>query len=384
MESKIFERLCGEGLFIFLAILFSFFISRTNNYKKIKRYMFFYVIILSILSYSFKPFCEIDLTNQQSHVLNYYNYTWNEMFELLFQSTDYTRFFYFYIINRLGDVNLLQTFVTTIVYSIIFYTIIDYGKLKKYNGLTIARTMFLFMMLGQYIDLISGIRSTTAYTLIYLCFYREFVKKKSIFSNLFIYFLAIGFHISVVPLILVRVIFLILKKEKNGYKRLFNITIFLSVVFITLRYGNVIINAVSEKANTYLSKSVYSTFNGYLISIFNLFVLLYLINIYKKKNKNNGDENNLEDKNYIRFIMIYVLIILLFSFEYSIFHRYIIFLSMITLPIVMTAFNYLNIENDGNREFVISKNNAIYAILLLLMSIFSFSMGDIKLLQFWK
>ena len=57
---------------------------------------------------------------------------------------------------------------------------------------------------------------------------------------------------------------------------------------------------------------------------------------------------------------------------------------MITLPIVMTAFNYLNIENDGNREFVISKNNAIYAILLLLMSIFSFSMGDIKLLQFWK
>ena len=82
--------------------------------------------------------------------------------------------------------------------------------------------------------------------------------------------------------------------------------------------------------------------------------------------------------------MIYVLIILLFSFEYSIFHRYIIFLSMITLPIVMTAFNYLNIENDGNREFVISKNNAIYAILLLLMSIFSFSMGDIKLLQFWK
>ncbi len=383
IESKIFERICGECIFIGFAFIFYFLISHTNNYKKIKKYLFFYVIILTTLSYLFKPFCTIDLTNQQQHILMYYNYTWNQVFELMFQTTDYARFIYFYIINRLGDVNLLQTFVTTAVYSIIFYTIYDYGKRNNYSGKCMGRTLFLFMMCGQYIDLISGIRSTTAYALLYFAFYRELIQQKSIFANFIFYFLAIGFHISVVPVILVRLLFIVFQKEKNVWKKMFNFTLFGMIAFVSFRYGGFILEAVSAKANNYLSKTVYSTINGYIISGATFIILIYIY-FYLKKKLGKEVKKNIILYNYMRFCKPFFLIIILFSFEYSIFHRYIILLSMICIPLFITSFEYLSKENLNKNFMIISKNNTVYYILLLIMSFFSFVTGDMKLLQFFN
>ena len=228
IDGKYFERICGEFIFILLAFIVYVFIYNSKNYKKTKIILFTYVIVLSILSYLFRPFCVIDLTNLQGYLKPYYSHlTWNQMVDNMLNTPDFARYFYFFLIAKTGDPNLLQTFVTTIVYSIIFYTIYDYSKLKNYDTKVVAKTVFLFMMFGQYIDLISGIRSTTAFALFYFCIYREFFQNKSILINIPLYLLSFGFHIAVVPAIGIRLLFLIFQKEQNFIKKLLNFLIFI-------------------------------------------------------------------------------------------------------------------------------------------------------------
>lgn len=384
IDGKYFERICGEFIFIFLAFIVYVFIYNSKNYKKTKIILFTYVIVLSILSYLFRPFCVIDLTNLQGYLKPYYSHlTWNQMVDNMLNTPDFARYFYFFLIAKTGDPNLLQTFVTTIVYSIIFYTIYDYSKLKNYDTKVVAKTVFLFMMFGQYIDLISGIRSTTAFALFYFCIYREFFQNKSILINIPLYLLSFGFHIAVVPAIGIRLLFLIFQKEQNFIKKLLNFLIFILIVAIGLKYGGYILEATSNKANIYLSTSVYTTVNGYIISLMNLIILIYLFfinnkffNEYKIKEKANN--------NYLKLIILYFLIVFAFCFEYSIFHRYIILLSMLMLPLISNSFNYIVLKEEKCMKFVFSRIGFIYIILLFCMSLFSFTLGDMKLLQFFN
>ena len=382
MESKILERIFGEFLFISIAFIFYFLVSKEKDYKKIKKFFIIYIIILTILSYNFKPFCEIDLTNLQYQINTYYNYSWNQLFELMLHTSDFSRLFYFYVIHKLNDVNLLQTFVTTVVYSIIFYTIYDYCKRKEYLSICAARTLFLFMMLGQYIDLISGIRSTTAFALFYFCIYREFIQKKSILSNLLFYIIAIGFHNAVVPAIIIRMLFFVFQREKNTLKKLFNYLISILLIIGSVKYGGIILESTVKKANIYLTGNIYSSTAGYFISFFTFFILLYLLFLFYK---NHYRKKLLmpNEKKYFFFALAFVMIVLLFCFEYSVFHRYTILLSMILIPIIITSFDDLSFNYEKIKRLIFTKANFIYYILLFITAFMSFSFGDMKLLQFF-
>lgn len=382
VDGKYFERICGEFIFILAAFVVYFLIYNSKNYKKTKIILLIYVIILSILSYLFRPFCVIDLTNLQGYLKPYYSYlTWNQMIENMMNTPDFARYFYFYIIAKIGDPNLLQTFVTTIVYSIIFYTIYDYSKLKNYDTKVVAKTVFLFMMFGQYIDLISGIRSTTAFALFYFCVYREFFQKKSILINIPLYLLSFGFHIAVVPAIGIRLLFLIFQKEKIFIKKILNFVIFSLIVIVGFKYGGYILEATSNKANIYLNTSVYTTLNGYIISLMNLVVLIYLFFI---NNKFLVETKKKVNSNYLKLIVLYFLIVFVFCFEYSIFHRYIILLSMLMLPLISNSFSYIVSKEEKCTKFVFSKTGFTYIVLLFFMSLVSFTLGDMKLLQFFN
>lgn len=362
----------GNIASILIFILSLIFVRVLNKLtKNNKMTIFIYIIALCLFSYFYKPLTAVDLTRQQETLKLYSGYSFLEIIPQIIKTTDFSRLFLFWFVSKIGDPNILQVIASLTFYSCVFYIIYDYCKIINNDRLFI-KLLTIFMLFGQFIFVISGIRTAMAFSIFSLCFYSESFKNKSFFSNIFFYIIAIGFHSSVVPVFLIRVILLMLEKRKNY---LFYLIITICFSLILLYFGSDIANSTFLKANEYIFNSTFYNKPEYLLSMIEFLLFLFLI--INSIKLNNNEFKGI--KKYRLMIIFLLLISLLCSFQYTIFTRYIRLLEILILPFIGLLFNFRLPELRKNVYPLYYLIIIIFMILIVIVSFFKANMSVFNL-----
>lgn len=372
----IVQRIISIAIFAFFTLVSAYKISITkNDYRKIKIILIKYILFLCVISALYIPAQTADLTRLRIFVeQTYSNMSFGKYLETLRNTSTFTTHTFYYIIAKLGLIQVMSIVPCFINYSIFSYIIYDYSKNKKINSSSVAKVFIFYLFMGQIVEVISGMRSMCSFSILFFCLYREFFKSKGIMSNLLFYLLAIGFHNAVVPLVIIRFMYLLIQKENKILKRCANYLIFILLLVFSLKYGSTILEATNTKAQTYLGSNIYSYFWTFLSTILTIILIVYMYISNKEKIREKIP------RNYRILFLIYITIDSLFCFkEYSIFRRYCRVVVMLFLPILLEIFDS---NSENLKKGIILKQNTIYYALNFLIFLIEASRGDLCGLRF--
>lgn len=343
----ILERIIGIITYMLIMLIMVYLIYKSPK-EKLKKILIIYLILLFIMAYFYIPAPTADLYRLRQSLDIYSNYNIEQLSQLLTKSNIPSYILYTYIIAKIGIINLFPAITCLIFYGIVF-TIL-YKSAKKFNlsNKSVSISLLFFMETGKFLEVISGIRTMLAFSIIALCCYNEFIENKSIVKDVFYYLIASFLHPAAMALTIVRFFYLFLKKEKNILKKIFNYIILIFLTFIMLKWGAKYLEYMLGKVDIYLNSNVYSYMWEYIISW--IFLIFSSYCLFTRKNDFN---NNPGIKALVKFNIYINIIILLFNFEYSIFSRFQAFSSIIFIPILSIVFNEIfSKKSMKNRNFI--------------------------------
>lgn len=318
------------GVFTYFVItIFFFLLLRKSNKKNVNQILFVYAIILSVIGFFYVPAQSADLSRIWDTMKDFSTNSFKELSDFALSTN--IPFFYFsiYFISLTNIYSILPAIVAFIFYLNSFYIIKDYSKKKNFSSKTIAMTVFVFMCFGQFLQVISGIRSLLSFSIIARCIYDEYINNKSILKNISWYFIASTIHPAALALVLIHLIItLILSNKISKLKKMTSIFIIFLILII---FGHNYIEAMLSAAESYLSEESYSYIWEYIMAL--AYLILFLCTIIKV----NNNQNNL--LLYKKYLIIFSTITCLFISVYSIFQRYTVFISILASPLFMEAIN---------------------------------------------
>ena len=373
------ERMIGICIFLIVLIIVSNLISKSNSIKETKKILLLYVIILFVLGYFFCPYKSADLYYIKNFIhTNLVNKNFQDMI-LMFQNFGYSLYYiYYWIFGKLGNTNLLPAVTATIFYANIFYIL--YKSCDKYrlSPKTMSKTLLFFMAGGQFLEVISGIKSMFAFSVVALCCYKEFFENKSFLSNLPLYLFAALMHDAALVAVGIRFIYLIFQKEDKIINKIGHYIIFTVFLLFAFKYGKGIIIDASSKGQHYINAGAYSNIWEYAIAIMCDLFMLYSVCLIYKVMKN---DLNLKEKisSYVKFVVMVLMIDVCFIFEYTIFHRYRTFTMMIIIPIIAILF-----EKTYKEEYpFLRKYYLIFQVYFILTMSIALTRGNLSSLKFF-
>ena len=322
------ERIIGIVSYMGIMLIFFYLMYYSDSKIKLKRYLVIYWIILDIMAFFYIPTEFADLSRLYDSLHKYAEISFSTLISILLETNTPSQSIYFWIIGKTRIDGLLP-FITSMIFFGNIFTI-TYKCAKKYNidNKNVAISLLFFMEFGKFLEVISGIRSLMAFSIIALCIYTEIIENRKIVKNILLYIFAAFMHPAAMILTIIRFFFLLLQREKGILRKILNIIIFIILGYITFKYANGSINAATEKAESYMSHQMYSYIWEYLLSWgYTIFSTLSIIK-YNKLLSKDEKMGNLK-----KLIIIINFIIIIFSFEYSIFTRFQTFSSILFIPI---------------------------------------------------
>lgn len=365
------------AIYVLLILLFNFLISRCKQINNTKYILFLYVIVLSFLSFNYKPLTDVDLTRLQKTLILYKNYNFIDILYKIPNTVDFTRLVYFWMISKTGINDLLQVGATLTFYSINFYIIYDFCKNHNVSPKVMGKVFSFFMILGQFIFVISGIRTAMSFAIFHICYYRETFKNKSMFSNLPLYLISIGMHSASITVFLLRIILSLFEKNEHRKNNIFFNYITVAIIVATIfLFGKEIINSFLFKYNEYTNNGAYYNKPEYLLAVLKNILFMFIMFMFYKKKKNINLFSKL--KQYNRIVLFLFIIIIIFSFQYTIFTRYTYLVEIMLLPTVITELDYYSNIKLQNR-FSIQFFMLIFYIMLFLIFVLGFSKANMSI-----
>lgn len=353
----ILERFLGVFAYMSFMLLFVFFIYRSSNKNNVKKYLFVYLIVLFLLAFFYIPSESADLYRFFKAAEIYANMPSDALLDLIINSGSPMNIVYFYLLGLTGIKGLIPAVTALVFYGCSFKILYSSFINFNFSNKNLALSLLLFMVLGSFLLVISSIRCFVAFPIIALCCYNEMIEHKSVFLHLPFYFFAALMHPAAFVLVLIRFLLLPFNKEKKRII-IFRIAFLLIFLSILIRYGDQYINLILNKADTYIGGNVYSYIWEYIIGfIYIVFSTLCVLSYSKYIDK------SIEVQNYKRFYLFINFVILFFCFEYSIFTRFLVFSSILFLPLFT---NILDELTKSNRESKIFTFIFIVVIVLLL------------------
>jgi hypothetical protein len=181
------------------------------------------------------------------------------------------------------------------------------------------------MATGNYLVIISNVRTFTALAIIARCFYDEEMNGKPIVRNIGWYIIAGLIHAVALFACVLRFLVLLFARVNEDGKRIRNV--FLAIFILVGAYflGKDYIDAAIYKAMGYLEGEVYSYAWSYCISGIVAFVVFAAC---------MGSHQNISAglRNVRGYVFTVVVIACIFAFEYSIFHRLTLFTALLVIP----------------------------------------------------
>lgn len=367
----LFPRLVGVFTYFSITILFFLLLVKCNK-KNLGKILLVCSFILAIMGFFYVPAESADLSRIWSTMKDFSSNSFKEQLDFSF-STNIPLFHLFtYCISLTGVYSLLPAIVAFIFYLNSFYIIKDYSQKKEYSSLSIGMTFFVFMCFGQFVQVISGIRSMLAFSIIARCVYNEYINNKNILRNIIWYIIAAMIHPAALTLFLIHLLLtLILSNKLSQLKKI--VSIFL-IALVILIFGKNYLLEMFSSASTYLTEDSYSYIWEYIIAILYLILLLFaLVNI---KNVSN---NLILLKKYV---YCFILILFIFLPVYSIFQRYTVFISILSSPFFMELINNDQLENY-NYNYRQKKLLQLVFLIAMFILVLACARGNLSGLKFF-
>lgn len=383
------ERLVGVGTYSLTLILICLSLVNATG-KQIKRRLNLYIIILSIMAFLYVPYETADLYRIYRFVNDFPTYSFSQLWEekVLNSEVRYASILY-WAIGKTGIPQLLPALTTFVCYSCIFYIIYKTSEKNQISGKNVAITLLFYMSLGSYVFVISGIRCMLGISLLSFCFYRENVENKFNILHIPLYIIATLIHAFAAVLIMARFVIPIFDTKTTAVRKLMYF-IFLAVgAFIVANNFSDYIGEIIEKADSFLSGNIYSYIWDYIIGFIVVFVLVSIILRCKKI-----EEYSFLKLNVFRWYITAVLFVALcLCFEFSIFHRTVVYLlPIISLPMLMTILQTSANQQIEDNTPTLGKSiyvkpitfNSMIVVLSLLLLLLSCSRGSLSALKFFE
>lgn len=353
----LFERL--TSLFIYIAVLASAVLLiewKKSNYKAI---LIFYTIALSIMGFFYVPYKTADLYRINGYLETFSRYSWKQFFNYRIDKDIFAiDLIYYWLISQTGEPRLLPAINAFICYSCIFYIIIRTAQIYNISRKNIALTVLFFMSVGNYIFVISGIRSMLGICLLCFCFFRESIEKKFKLWHILLYLIAGFIHNFVFVLVFIRLIVPILTTRRSLVEKLIYVFFLCALAIVIFYLKPDYIKEVFNRAEGYLTEEIFSYFWNYLAGGFTGIILIIIFYHFRRNivAKKQLSENCI-------FFIICLMVSFVFIFEYSIFHRTITYIAPILgLPILMVA-----LQDRERQGKVYLKNNMLLLTTILLL-----------------
>lgn len=371
------ERLFGIIVYLAIFLFILMLLSKTTKPKRIKRILIIYLIFMGIMGYYYLPGETADLYRAQTLIkYEYSTYTFKQIFKIIERINYQIYPLYYWVFGKIGNVRLLPAITGMWCYGNIFYILYDSYIREKWSNKTLINCMLFIIMGGQFLEVISGIRSMLAFSLVALCIYREIYKNKNIVKNIPIYIFAGLMHDAAFVLIGIRIAIMLIQKEKKFISYIKNILILIIIFIFVLKYGQNTINSILEHGSGYLNGNVYSNMWEYIVAISCDLIMIYSLKVSK------SILNQIQNEEIIiirKISIIYLIIDIIFIIEYSIFHRFRSFVMFIMIPIIGYNFNF--IEKNNGKYF---KNyQKIFYLLIIFTILLTLVRGNISNLKFF-
>ena len=382
------ERLFGVGLYSLLLVFVCIALVGRSS-KNIKRILFVYSILLSVMAYFYVPYETADLYRIYGYIESFQKYSFDAFIDLQMANSQLgLSNILYWLISRTGIPQLLPAIVSFICYNCIFYIIHKTSEKNDISGKNVAITLFFYMSLGTYIFVISGIRSMLGICLLAFCFFRESAQKKFNILHIPLYAIAVFIHLFSALLVAVRFVIPIFDTKTTVLRKIIYIIFLGAGSAFVFSYLRSLVSDIVDKAESYLSGNLYSYVWDYIIAILTCFVLLSIIIKRKKAELSSSLKLNVSRT----FIIICFIAALCFCYEFSIFHRTTVYLlPIISIPMLMTLLQNTdnNTENQNARaprpslaEMPATYNLAIIAVSTLILLI-SCARGSLCSLKFF-
>lgn len=288
---------------LLIIFLFIFIVSKT---KKNKYFIFFTVLLLSIMAFLFNPVKAwltngnyTDLYRYWSDMDVFSTYGWNtsdSMFKTQYSVMPVTKLL-IYFVSKIGIKRLLACLSCLLVYGIFGYVLSNEAKENKCSNKYLNMAFIIFIFLVNYKISITNIRMPIANSIFFLTLYNDLNKKNNMFFNIIGYILCCSIHSAFLLFVGLRLILFLIHKYNGKLIYIFIILYGTSITVITnileLYGSNSFVSSILYKINYYTNGtgSTGMEYPIFILGIIKVLMMLYLI--YILKNKANIDSKNL-------------------------------------------------------------------------------------------
>lgn len=327
------ERLSALLVYCLILLVVCLLIEwKKSNYKII---LFVYTVVLAVMGFFYIPYETADLYRINNLLGWYEDYSWDYFFNNRLNGNilEIDRIYY-WLIAQTGERRLLPAITAFICYSCVFYIIIRTAKIYKIDRKNIAFAVLFFMSVGNYIFVVSGIRSMLGICILAFLFFRESIEKKFGLWHLPLYVIAGFIHNFVFVLIFIRLMISIFFHKTVLLKKILYIALVVIAAGLVIYFSPNYIREVLNRAEDYLSNSPYSYLWDYIGAI--LTGSIMLIGAFTMHRSDKALKSCFKEMQI--FLLVCCGIGIVFCFEFSICHRIITYIApILSLPILMVS-----------------------------------------------
>lgn len=252
------ERLIGLGIYVTVLIMVCNGISVSNSHQSVRRWLFAYAVMLGIMGFFYVPAPEADLYRLRDFMHSWSTHDFSWLVDYCSRSSTPAWIAYAWLIGKTGIDGLLPGLTGLIHYALIFSCMSDYAERDSIAPKHVALSLAVFMSMGVFVEVISGIRSSLALASIFWYVYGEVMRGKNPLMHSPVYLVVALIHSTGIFLVLVRFIVLSLQANRDARVRIVYILICIAALGIIFGYGQTYIDGMLEKAESYGSAEQYA------------------------------------------------------------------------------------------------------------------------------
>ena len=362
-RTYLIERVVGLSVYVIALFLTYYMVKRAKNYREVRRSLNMYLIILTIMGLFFVPDASKDLTRILRNTEYWKTISLGDLFQLeLSRSSTPLGQIYIYLCRKTQIDGFLPACTAFLFFHNVFYILKKCYQKLNCSSSSIAVSLLFFMSSGCFLEVISDIRCFLAFSIVARFIFDEVCLNKNIVRSLPFYLAAVLIHLSVFPVIVIRLLsYFLFESKRKTIVRWISMVVVLAASFAAFIFLRELIDAVFAKANSYLSGGNYKYVWEYIIGAGFIGVIVYILRNYKITTKVNS--TLAENASFVILFKISVIFLLgevIFCFEYNIFHRYILMSLFFAIPLLSGL-----LTSHAAEQAVFKRNVIILSILIL-------------------
>lgn len=368
-RTMVVERLIGVLTYAVILLIVVYFLKHSKSKTRSFMILNVYLLVLSVMAFFFIPDTSADLYRWLELTINWPKQSLLAFFKETALKSNVPLAYLFIYVCRCTGIDGVLPMASAFVFYFFFFSILKRAYVDfKFTSRQLSLMLLVFMSLGRFIEIISGLRCLMAVAIFARCLYSELVNKKpSLFKTLILYVVELAsclIHPYVLILFLIKSLLTLIKHENSLFTKIINVGVVIAAITAVVTFGSSYLKSAIEKSESYLSGGHYSYIWEYLIA--GMMVILIIYNLYYYfKNTRHSFRESLKDRlsvnNLVLFTISFLAIAIILFFQYSIFHRTVTFVSIVFLPIVG-----LNLTYSASKRF--ERNVLVFSLFILFVA----------------